>query len=198
MGGYVGKGYSGAKNAAARMGQAATSAGRAHAILSDLAAGTATAEELGFVPSAMANADMEDVVDALVDAICREDITLDDAAGRKAVDRALSDVLKENQDANLLSMPEPLIREVWLQTLSNHCFENIMLDIGASLQNGAQGNPTTFNDRCVELRDFVLEGFREQVRAFERRGERVSKVNSVAVGARVIRQVMDVYEGWMQ
>jgi hypothetical protein len=180
------------------MGQAATTASRAYAILSDLASGTATRADLGFDPASLANANMDDVVVAIVDAVCRDDVTGDDAGGKRAVAQALSEVLELHPDADPLAMSEPLIRDVWIRTLSYHCFGNIMLDLGKALQNGAGGDAALFNDRCVEIRSFVLESFREQLEIIEQRGVRPTKANCAALAKAVTRQVMEAYSGWMQ
>ena len=154
------------------MGQAATSAGRAYEVLSDLAAGTATPERLGFDPTALAGASVDDVVDALVDAICLTDTTLDDNAGRDAVGRALSEVLDENPEIDAFAMPAEHTEEVWLRTVAYHVFDDIITDLGGGLQNAAAGDHELFNDRCVEISGFILESFREQLGLLASQGQR--------------------------
>ncbi|MES2031535.1 MAG: hypothetical protein V4477_20330 [Pseudomonadota bacterium] len=180
------------------MAQSATSAGRAYDVLSRIADGTATPQEIGFDPALLAGAQLDDVVDALVDAICANDTTLDDGAGRAAVDESLSEVLGENPGLDPLAMPPEYIREVWLRTLSYHVFEDFMLDLGAGLQRGAAGNAILFNDRKIEIRMFMLEIYREQSQAVEARGAALDRASSDRIAREVNSQVFQVFEGWFR
>ena len=198
LGSYVGKGYRGSRTATARMSQAATSAGRAYDILSGLAEGSITPQDLGFDPATLAGAPMDDVIDALVDAICTNDTTLDDVAGREAVNEALSEVLGENPTVDPLSMPAEHTQEVWLRTAAYHVFEDIMLDLGAGLQRGAAGNAALLNDRRFEIRNFVRESYREQFARIAAQGRSVDRSNATAIARDVTAFVFDVYSGWME
>lgn len=198
LGSYVGKGYRGGRTASARMGQAATSAGRAYNVLSGLANGSITPQDLGFDPASIAGASMDDVIDALVEAICRNDTTLDDAAGREAVNEALSEVLAGNPAIDPFAMPVEHTQEVWLRTVAYHVFEDIMLDLGPGLQRGAAGNAAAFNDRRFEIRDFVRESFREQYGLLTAAGRTLDRTNAATIAREITSLVFDVYEGWME
>jgi hypothetical protein len=197
IGSYVSKGYGGSRNAAARMGQAATSASRAFDVLTRLAEGTATPDRLGFDPRTLAGRSADDVVDALVDGICRGDTTLDDAAGRQAVSEALSEVIEADPNFDPLALPPEAIDEVYLRTVSYHVFSNLMLDIGTALQKAAAGDYALFNDRRVTIRDTIREIFRERLRAVRGAGQTVTTATSDAIARNAIQQVMDVFEGWL-
>jgi hypothetical protein len=198
LGHYVRKGYRGSGIATARMGQSATSAGRAYEILSGLADGIRTPQQIGFDPALLAGAPVDDVIDALVDAICTNDTTLDDIAGREAVSDALSEVLGENPDLDPFAMPPEHIQEVWLRTLAYHVFEDLMLDLGTGLQNGAAGDAVLFNDRKFEIRAFILENYREQLEAFDTQGRVLDRASCDAIAREVNGQVFHVYEGWFE
>lgn len=198
LGSYVGRGYRGAGNASSRMGQAATSAARAYATLSGLANGTATTAQLGFDPTSLAGADMDDVIDAIVDSICRNDTTLDDGAGRLAANEALSEVIAQNPGMDPLAMPMEHIHEVYLRTLAYHVFENILHDIGLSLQHGSEGDAVRFNDRCLDIKSFVLESFREKRNGPQGGMTVLTPQNAFAVAREITDTVMEVYEGWIE
>lgn len=198
IGSYVSKGYGGSRGAAARMGQAATTASRAFNILSSLAEGTASTEQLGFDPTTLAGRPVDDVVNALVDGICRNDTTLDDAAGRQAVNDALAEVLEANPGLDPLAMTPLAINEVYLRTVSYHVFSDLLLDIGTTMQKAADGNYVLYNDRCITIRDTIREMFREKFQGVRDAGHRVTSATSDAIARDVIRDVMDVFEGWMQ
>ncbi len=198
LGSYVGKGYRGSRTASARMGQAATSASRAYSVLSGLADGSITPRDLGFDPASLAGAPMEDVIDALVDAICSNDTTLDDGAGREAVNEALSEVLGDDPDLDPLAMPIEHTREVWLRTLAYHVFDDIMLDLGPGLQSGADGNAKLLNDRRFEIRSFVLECYREQFEAVISQGRSLDRTTCDGIAREVTGMVCDVYGGWAE
>lgn len=198
LGSYVGKGYRGSGNASARMGQAATSASRAFSLLTGIAHGTIPLGELGIDLATIANAPMEVVVDALVDAICGDDTTLDDGAGRQAVYEALSEVLDENPDIDPLAMHPEAVREVFLRTLAYHVWEDILLDIGYRLQHGAHGDAKLFNDRCVEIREFIRESYREQLEAIESQGKALSKGTCDAIAREVNALALGIFESWFE
>lgn len=197
LGSYVHKGYRGAANTSARMGQAATSASRAYDVLSRISEGVATSADLGFDPAMLAGANIADVVDVLVDAICKNDTTLDDAGGRQAVSDALSEVLAGDPNLDPMALPPECIREVWLRTLSYDVFDTLMRDIGGGLQHAANGNFKLFNDRCIEIRDFVRESYRERLNVFEVQGQALTRANCDAIARDINRAVMDVFEGWV-
>lgn len=198
LGGYVGKGYRGSGNASARMGQAATTASRAYSFLSGIADGTVALKDVGIDLAAINNAPMEEVVDALVDAICKDDTSLDDAAGRQAVNEALCEVLNEDLDIDPLGMSPEAIREVYLRTLAYHVYDNILLDIGYRLQTGAHGDAKLFNDRCVEIRDYIRESYREQLEAIEAQGRSLSKGTCDAIAREVNHFALGIFESWFE
>ena len=197
LGSYVRKGYRGSSTATARMGQAATSAGRAYDVLSGLNDGRITPQDLGFNPATLAGTAIEDIIDALVDAICVNDTTLDDAAGREAVNEALSEVLEENPTVDPLRMPTEHTTEVWIRTTAYHVFQDIMRDLGPGLQRGAAGNAPLLNERRREVRDFVRESYREQYNATVAQGTTLNAGNAATIARSITQQVFSVYEGWM-
>ena len=198
LGHYVGKGYRGSRAASARMGQAATSAGRAYDVLTGVASGTATPERLGFNPAALAGGPLDDIIDALVDAICRNDTTLDDNAGRIAVNEALSEVLDENPGLDPLLMSAEYAEEVWLRTLSYHVFDDIMHDLGGRLQAAAAGDHVLFNDRCFEIKGFIRESYRDQLGRLAAAGQRLASATIMQMGRQLNAMVFDVYGGWLE
>jgi hypothetical protein len=177
------------------MGQAATSAGRAYDILSGLAAGTATASDLGFDPSTLSGADFGTILDTLTDAVHADETTLDDAASRRAVSDAISEVMEET-GVDAMSMPAEQVRDVYLRTLAYHVFDVIMRDIGGDLQKAANGNHVLFNKRCLDIRDFVRETYGERFRNLEAQGRTLSRANADAFAHEVTRSVFDVFESW--
>jgi hypothetical protein len=167
-------------------------------VLAELADGTATPESLGFDPATLAGAAIEDVIDALVDSICKNDTTLDDEAGRDAVAEAISEVLSADPTLDPMALPQLQIREVWLRTLAYDVFDTLMRDIGGDLQNAANGDFKLFNDRRIEIRDFVRECYREQLGVMETQGRTLTRASSDAMAREVNGVVMDVFEGWLE
>lgn len=194
LGSYVRSGYGGGRNAALRMGQAATTAARVYQTLSGLADGSIRAESLGFDASSLDGATMEDIIDAIVDVVCKGDTTLDDESGRLAAHDAMIELMTDHPDADPMNLPPELIEEIFLQTLANHVFENIRRDIGASLQGAARGDAARFNAQCKEMRQFVLESFREQLGDVIARGGKISSGNCDEVARKVTAMTMDVYQ----
>jgi hypothetical protein len=177
------------------MGQAATTAARMYRNLSGLAGGSASKESLGFDPASLDGASMDDIIDAIVDATCTGDKTLDDESGRLAAHDAMIELMIAHPEADPRNLPPALIQEVFLHTLANHVFENIRRDIGVSLQKATKGNAVLYNSRCKEMKLYVLESFREQLGLVLARGGQVTVQNCDSIARNVTEMTMDVYQG---
>lgn len=198
LGGYVSKGYGGAKGAAARMAQAPRTASRAVSVLSGLASGTASAGELGFDPATMRGRNIEDIASAIASAIQPSQITLDDAASQHAVSEALADLAAMDPSIDFLALSPEQIDEAYILILAYNTFEILRLDVGANIQAKAK-NDYAASDRVLsEIRSTIVEVVRGGVKRIQGQGRGITQANAEAIGREAIAQTTQIFEGWVK
>lgn len=195
LGSYGRKGYGGSKTVTSRMAQASATSSRAFSVLSGLSDGSITPESVGIDREKLRGRPISDVVEAIVDAVCGSDTTIDDVSSREAVNDALCDALTENPALDLLSLPEEDVKGIWVRTFSYHVVAIVLKDIGSHMQKAAAGDHVLFNTRCRQIREFVFERMRSLVEAKEKSGVRVSAANSRAISKQVIKETFEIFDG---
>jgi hypothetical protein len=198
LGSYVRGGYGGGGTAAQRMEKGARTAA---SVYQALGGGTDTSEAtvpvVGFDLAELAGLSHEDVADRIIEAVCPDNVSLDDAAAREAVGNALGEILSENPDADVTQLPEAIIVDCYLRTLAYTTAGIILADVGASIQKGSGGNAVVANQRYAEVRQFVLERYREQRAALAAHGRQLDNRNSAAFARTITREVMSVFESYI-
>lgn len=195
LGSYARKGYGGSRNVTRRMSQASATSSKAYSILSGLADGSITPESIGIDREKLRDRPVSDVIDAIVDAICREDTTIDDVSSREAVNDALCDALNENPDMNLLSPTAEFIDNVWVRSFSYNVVEIVMKDIGSHIQKSTTGDHAKFNDICRQVKEFIFERMRGLVEVKEKDGLKVNSKNCHSISEQVMRETFEIFDG---
>ncbi len=208
LGSYVQRGYGGGGTAGHRMAKGAQVAAGVYGLLratadhadsTDAVAGDPQSYVvIAFDPTTLAGLSHDEVAERIADAICPENVSLDDAGAREAVTDALSEILTENPDADILALPDFLIDECYVRTLAYSTANVILADIGASIQKGAADNAVVANQRYEEVRQFVLERYREQSSALREIGQSLDRHSAQAFGSRINTEVMSVFESYIQ
>jgi len=198
LGGYISKGYGGAKGAAARMAQAPRTASRAVSVLSGLAAGTASTGELGFDPATMRGRSIEDIASAIASAIQPSQITLDDAASQHAVSEALADLVTMDPSIDLLAPSPEQIDETYILILAYNTFEIFRLDVGANIQVKAKDDYAASDRVLSEIRSTIVEVVRGEVKKIQGQGRGITPINAEAIGREAIAQTVRIFEGWVK
>jgi hypothetical protein len=198
LGGYVRKGYGGAKGAAARMAQAPRTASRAVSILSGLASGTASAQELGFDLAAMRGRSIEDIASAIASAIQPTQITLDDAASRHAVSEALADLVNMDPGIDLLAPSPEQIEEAYILILAYNTFEIFRLDVGENIQAKAKDDFAASDRVLNEIRSTIVEVVRGEIKKIKAQGRGITSAESEGIGREAIAQTTLIFDGWVK
>lgn len=195
IGQYVNKGLGGSRAATQRMGGTARTAGALYGALSP-AAGGGTGERIaGFDPASLAGASTEQVMDALVEAVRPIDGTLDAEAGRDAVKNALSELLTEFPDADLLNLSEDERMLAIEKFIALDVYNRFRLDLGQTIKDKA-ASTTTALARLKEVKDYVKETVSAQFRALRKAGEQLASNRIASMVRQALQDTFDVFEGY--
>ena len=198
LGNYVRNGYGGAKNAAARMVQAPRTASRAVSVLSGLASGTASVEELGFDPAALRGRSIEDVASAIASAIQRTRITTDDSASQHAVSEALADLVSRDPNIDLLAPSPEQVEEAYILILAYNTFEIFRLTVGKNIQDKAKDDYATSDRILSEIRSTIVEVVRGEIKKIKNQELGINSANAEIIGREAIAQTTQIFDGWIK
>lgn len=196
LGHYVRTGLGGSARGSARMAGTARTAGALYRVLDAFRSGQVP-RDLPLDPATLVGRSARAVLDAIADAIRPTDGTQDTEASRQAMDRALSEVLEEFPNADLLA-PQPAEIDLMVESFVAHdlCIR-IELDVGRSIQSRA-GDPATAVRRLEEMREYVMASVRAAFAARRDRGERLSRTRALSVVANVLQDTLSVFEEYLE
>jgi hypothetical protein len=195
LGHYVGKGLGGAPTATRRLAGTARTAGALYNVLQGMAAGQTPDAQLD--PAALRGLPPKAIADRIIDAIRRTDGTQDTEATRQALAHAQSDLLEVFPDADLTDLTTAQI-ELWVERFLGHDICNqLQLNIGQAILSKAP-SPDVGVRRFADVRDYVMAVIEANARGMKDRGQRWTTATSARFAARVIRETMDVFEGYCQ
>ncbi len=194
LGHYVSKGLGGSRAATQRMGGTARTAGALYGALSSAASGGGETSP-GIDPTSLAGASAEQVMDALVEAVRPIDGTLDAEAGRDAVKTALSELLTEYPEADLLNLSEAQRMLAIENFIALDVYNRFRLDLGQTIKDKAASTKTALA-RLKEVKDYVKETVSAQFRALRKAGEQLSPNRISSMVRLALQDTFDVFEGY--
>lgn len=156
VGRYVSKGLGGSGMGTRRLGGAVRNAGALYGALSATAAGQPSAPGSPLDPALLAGRSANEIMDAVVEAVRPTDGTQDAEAARSAIKDALSAVLIQYEDADLLNLSEDQRAFAIEQYLSFDLYNRLRLDVGQSIQNKAPTASAALA-RFKEVKDYVRQ-----------------------------------------
>ena len=196
VGQYFRSGYGGGSRAVARFGGTASTANAIYGALSNVAAGQPSGPGSPLDPALLAGRSAREVVDAVVEAVRPADGTQDAEAERASAKDALSELLTQFPDADLLSLSEEQRELVTERFVAIDVFRRVQLDLGKTIQDKA---PTAAAGlaRLKEVKDYVKETVAAAFRKLKTAGTRITKgcVNQVVRAA--LLDAFAVFEGYM-
>jgi len=196
IGQYFRSGYGGGSRAVARFGGTASTANAIYGALSNFAAGHPAVPGSQLNPVLLAGRSAREVVDAVVEAVRPADGTQDAEAERASAKDALSELLTQFPDADLLSLSEEQRELVTERFVAIDVFRRVQLDLGKTIQDKA---PTAAAGlaRLKEVKDYVKETVASAFRKLKTAGTRITKgsVNQVVCAA--LLDAFAVFEGYM-
>ena len=163
LGHYVRKGYGGARIAAQRMAGTARTAGTLYRVLSSTATGQ-PAPDSPFDPVLLVGRSADEIMDAVVAAVRPVDGTQDAEAGQNAIREALSELLNQFPEADLLDLSENQRIFTIEHYVALDVFNRFNLDLGKTLQEKAP-SPSVSLSRLREVKDYIKQTVFAQFRA---------------------------------
>lgn len=197
LGQYVKKGYGGSVTATRRMGGTAQTAQALYSALSGEHGNSATAAGGPLDPALTAGRSADEVMDAVVEAVRPVDGTQDAEASRTSIKDALSEVLNQFPNADLLNL-QPEQRELAVERfVAGDVFRRIDLDIGRTIREKAP-NAATGLGRLKEVREYVRETVSASFRQLRETGQRLAAGRITQIVQSAIRETFQVFEGYVE
>lgn len=196
VGQYFRSGYGGGSRAVARFGGTASTANAIYGALSNVAAGQPSGPGSPLDPALLAGRSAREVVDAVVEAVRPADGTQDAEAERASAKDALSELLTQFPDADLLTLSEEQRELVTERFVAIDVFRRVQLDLGKTIQDKA---PTAAAGlaRLKEVKDYVKETVSAAFRKLKTAGTRITKGSVNQVVRAALLDAFAVFEGYM-
>lgn len=196
--GYYSKGLGGASVAARRLGGTARTAGALFGALTGMAAGQAAATPGGsFDPALLAGRSVDEVMDALVEAVRPVDGTQDAEAGRRAIRDSVAELLNRFPEANLFHLSHDQRGFVIEHYVALDVFNRFMLDLGKTVHNKAP-SPSAALSRLKDIKDYIKETVSARFRALRRVGEQLNSRRVIDMVRQALRETFAVFEEYVR
>lgn len=197
LGQYVRKGYGGHSTATKRMGNTIATAGALYTALTPGTTNPHTQTGQSLDPALLAGKSSDEVMDALVETACPVNGTQDAEASRNSVKEALSEVLTQFPEADLMDLT-PEQREVVIKTfIAEDIFRRVELDIGHTVLEKAPSAAEGLS-RLKEIKSYVKETVNESFRKAQRVGQILGsdRINNIITS--VLNDAFEVFEGYAE
>lgn len=197
LGHYVRTGYGGSATVTRRMGGTAATARALHGALSSVAAGQPAAPGSPLDPALLAGRSVQEVMDAVVEAVRPIDGTQDAEASRAAICDALSELLTRFPDADLLNLDEDQRSFAIERYTALDVFRRFDLDVGNAIREKAP-NATSALSRRKQVCDYVKETVAASFRRLRDAGRAVTAGRVSQVVRDALRETFQVFEGYAE
>jgi|SRR5580693_2202474 hypothetical protein len=194
LGHYTRTGLGGAATAARRMGGTAQTAGSLFNSLAGLASGTTT-PGAALDPSILQGRSANAITTAIVEAVRPVDGTQDAEASRDAIQDALSELLNQYPDADLINLDEEQRWTVVEGYLATDIYNRIQLDVGKTIQDKSS-SLTVALQRLAEVKSYVRETVAAKLRTLRSKGTQPTPRRVGEIIRVTIRETFDVFEGY--
>jgi hypothetical protein len=187
---YVRTGYGGAGTMSRRLGSISTTARSLSRALDP------SITDPGLDRVLLQGKSADEVVDAVVEAARPQDGTLDAEASREAIRNALSDLLREHADVDLLNLSD-IQREFVIEHYAAHdVYRRFSLDVGKHLVDSAP-NATIGLARLKQARNYIRQTIAESFRRLREAGQSMTTANVRATVAHALADSLAVFEGYL-
>jgi len=193
LGTYVSNGYGGSRMATRRAGGTVATAGVFGSTLAAIAAGG------GPLDRAVLDADpsVRAIISAIVDAVRSVDGTLDAEAERASIDSALSEVLNQYPDADLLLLDDEQRAFAVERFVANDVYRRFELDLGKVIVDKAPNNITA-SQRLKEAGDYVRQCVAASFQKLRSAGRTLIGQDIVSIVSAAIEATYHVFEEYLQ
>ena len=196
VGHYVKKGLGGARTATRRFGGTARTAGSLYGVLSAAAAGQAASPGSPFDPALLEGRSAEEVLDVLVETVRPIDGTQDTEATRFAINDALSELLAQYPEANLLDLSEEQRLFTIERYIAFDVFIRFDLDVGQHLRDSAPG-VTVELARLREVKAYIRETVAATFRRIRDSAQSLNQAKIVGITRETLNDAFEVFEGYL-
>lgn len=197
IGQYVKKGYGGSATATRRLGGTAQTAQALYSALSSGSGNPYAAPGNPLDPVLISGRDVDDVMDAVVEAIRPVDGTQDTEASRTAIKNALSDVLEQYPDADLLNMQEEHRNLAIERYVARDVFFRFELDLGKTIIDKSP-NYTEGMGRLKEIFEYIQETVSASFRQLRNDGRQLASGLITQIVQSALQESFHVFEGYAE
>ena len=195
LGHYVRTGYGGSATASRRFGGTAATAGALGGALARVAGGQPAEPGSPLDPALLAGRNVQDVMDAVVEAVRPVDGTQDAEAERAAIRDALTELLTRFPDADLLNLDADQRIFAIERFTAFDVFRRFELDVGKTIVEKAPSAVTALS-RLKEVRDYVKQSVAASFRKLRDGGRNLTSGGISQVGGDALRGTFEVLEGY--
>ncbi|WP_080756914.1 Qat anti-phage system associated protein QatB [Xanthomonas euvesicatoria] len=190
-------GYGGAATASRRMSSTGSTANALGNALAGLGAGGFAQTGTLLERSLLTGRSAEEVMDRVVDAVRPVDGTQDAEASRAAIRDALTDLLTQYQDADLMELSMDQREFAIERFVAYDVFQRFELDVGQHIQDNA---PTVSEGlaRLKEVKDYVRQTVSASFRKLRESGRGLTDANVSQAVREALRDTFEVFEGYME
>lgn len=197
LGRYVRTGYSGARMATRRFGGTAVTAGALGGALARVAAGQPAAPGSPLDPALLASRSVEEVMDAVVEAVRPVDGTQDAEAERAAIRDALSELLTRFHEVDMLNLDADQRGFVIERFTAISVFRRFELDVGKTIVEKAPSAVTALA-RLKQVRDYVKESVAASFRRLQEAGRTFTAGCISQVVRDALRETFEIFEAYAE
>jgi len=196
VGQYARKGLGGGGTAVRRLGGTARTAGALFGALSAAAAGQASGPGNELNPAILVGRSADEIMGAVVEAVRPVDGTQDGEASRAAIGKALSELLTQFPDADLLNLSvEQRILAVE-RFIAWDVFNRFELDLGKTIQEKAPSAASALS-RLKEVRDFITQTVAAEFRKLAAGAAALGSSKVSAIVRDALGLAIGVFEGYL-
>ena len=194
---YVRSGYRGSGVATRRLGGTAATAGVLWGAFAEITSEEGAASGSPLDPVLLEAKTADEVMDAMVEAVRPIDGSLDAEAERASIRDALSDLLSQFPEADLLQL-DSVQRSFAIERFTGiSVFRRFELDVGKTIQTRAP-NATTALARLKEVRDYVQQSVAASFRRLRDNGRDFTSGRIDRVVRDALQETLEVFEAYSE
>lgn len=197
LGHYVRTGYGGSTVTAQRFGGTAATAGALGGALAGVASGQPAAPGNPLDPALLAGRSVNEVMDAVVEAVRPVDGTQDAEAERAAIRDALSELLTRFPEADLLNLDSDQRGFAIEQFTAIDVFRRFELDVGKAIVEKAPSAAAALA-RLKQVRDYIKQTVAASFRKLREAGRTLTAGRIGQVVRAALKDTFDVFEGYAE
>jgi hypothetical protein len=187
---YVHTGYGGVDTMSRRLGPVSTTARSLSRALDP------STTDSGLDRALLQGKSAEEIIDAVVETARPQDGTLDAEASREAIRNALSDLLGEHPDVDLLNLSDAQ-REFVIEHFAAHdVYRRFALDVGKHLVDNAP-NATIGLARLKQARNYIRQTIAASFRLLREAGQSLTTANVRSTVTNALASSLAVFEGYL-